>query len=261
MQVLRAPSLVTTLAYFHTSTAKSKVTVYFTVKVSLASHGLFTGTVSALSSGPSKPMGHHRDSDVLSPDSSAGVDVTSSFALLLRAREGDEVARNELCARYLPRLRRWAHGRLPTWAREHLDTEDIVQDALMRSVGRIGSFTPEHEGAFCAYVCQALRNRLRDALRRAARRPSGPPPSVDAPAPDPSPLEQAVGGQLLGRYDQALQRLRESDRELVVARVELGLDYAEIADLSGKPSLAAVRVAVSRALVRLGVEMGHDRRA
>jgi DNA-directed RNA polymerase specialized sigma24 family protein len=43
--------------------------------------------------------------------------------------------------------------------------------------------------------------------------------------------------------------------------VELGLDYSEIADLSGKPSLAAVRVAVSRALVRLGAEMGHDRRS
>jgi RNA polymerase sigma-70 factor, ECF subfamily len=149
---------------------------------------------------------------------------------------------------------------LPVWAREHLDTEDIVQDTLMRSVRRIDTFTPHHEGAFCAYVCQALRNRLRDALRRASRRPSGPPPSLDEPAPDPSPLEQAVGRQLLTRYDAALQRLRESDRELVVARVELGLDYSEIAELCGKPSLAAVRVAVSRAIVRLGIEMGHDRR-
>jgi RNA polymerase sigma-70 factor, ECF subfamily len=205
-------------------------------------------------------MGQQSDSDVLSADIGADVDVTSSFALLLRARQGDEVARNELCARYLPRLRRWAHGRLPVWAREHLDTEDIVQDTLMRSVRRIDTFTPQHEGAFCAYVCQALRNRLRDALRRASRRPSGPPPSPDEPAPDPSPLEQAVGRQLLSRYDAALLRLRESDRELVVARVELGLDYAEIAELCGKPTLAAVRVAVSRAIVRLGVEMGHDRR-
>jgi RNA polymerase sigma-70 factor (ECF subfamily) len=206
------------------------------------------------------PMGHQTDSDVLSADIAADVDVTSSFTLLLRAREGDEVARNELCARYLPRLRRWAHGRLPLWAREHLDTEDIVQDTLMRSVRRIESFTPEHEGAFCAYVCQALRNRLRDALRRAARRPPGPPPSPDEPATDPSPLELAVGRQLLARYDAALQRLRESDRELIIARVELGLEYEEIANLCGKPSVAAVRVAVSRALVRLGVEMGHDRR-
>jgi RNA polymerase sigma factor (sigma-70 family) len=183
----------------------------------------------------------------------------SSFALLLRAREGDETARNELCTRYLPRLRRWAHGRLPVWARDHLDTEDIVQDTLMQSVRRLDAFTPDHEHAFCAYVCQALRNRLRDAIRRAATRPSGGPLSSDHAAGDPSPLEQAMGGQMLARYERALERLRESDRELVIARVELGLDYGEIVDLSGKSSLAAARVAVSRALLRLGIEMGHER--
>ena len=82
-------------------------------------------------------MGTTQHSYVLPPAAAAAVDSSSSFALLLRAREGDEAARNELCARYLPRLRRWAHGRLPVWAREHLDTEDIVQDALMKSVRRL----------------------------------------------------------------------------------------------------------------------------
>jgi RNA polymerase sigma-70 factor (ECF subfamily) len=191
----------------------------------------------------------------------ADVDASSSFALLLRAREGDETARNELCARYLPRLRRWAHGRLPVWAREHLDTEDIVQDALMKSVRNLANFAPDHEGAFCAYVCEALRNRLRDALRRAARRPAGLPLASDEPSSAPAPRERAVGRQHLTRYDAALQRLRASDRELVIARVELGLEYAEIAGLTSKPSIAAVRVAVARALVRLGAEMGHERRS
>lgn len=188
-------------------------------------------------------------------------DMESSFALVLRARGGDEAARNELCARYLPRLRRWAHGRLPPWARDHLDTEDIVQDTLMQSVRRLDQFTPEHDHAFCAYVCEALRNRLRDAVRRAASRPVGQPLSPDAPAPEPTPLEQAVGGQLLARYEAALQQLRDSDRELVVARVELNLDYAEIASLAGKSSIASARVAVSRALVRLALEMGHERQS
>ena len=189
------------------------------------------------------------------PDSDA--DPHSSHALLLRAREGDEEACNELCARYLPRLRRWAHGRLPGWARQHLDTEDIVQDTLMQSVRQLPGFAPRHERAFCGYVSQALRNRLRDAVRRALVRPAGEPLSPEEPTGDPSPLEQAVGVQMLGRYDSALQRLRE-DRELVVARVELGLDYAEIAGLLDKPSISAARVAVSRALVRLAAEMGLD---
>jgi RNA polymerase sigma-70 factor (ECF subfamily) len=198
---------------------------------------------------------------MVSSGRSVNGDMESSFALVLRAREGDQAARNELCARYLPRLRRWAHGRLPVWARDHLDTEDIVQDTLMQSVRRLDQFTPEHEHAFCAYVCQALRNRLRDVVRRAAARPSGDPLSPDEPAADPSPLEQAVGRQTLARYETALQQLRESDRELVIARVELGLGYAEIADLMGKSSIASARVAVSRALLRLGVEMGHERRS
>jgi RNA polymerase sigma-70 factor (ECF subfamily) len=186
-------------------------------------------------------------------------DAQSSSALLLRARDGDEDACNELCARYLPRLRRWAHGRLPIWAREHLDTEDIVQDTLMQSVRQLGAFTPQHERAFCAYVSQALRNRLRDAMRRAMARPQGRSLSPDVPAREPSPLEQAVGGQMLGRYDAALQRLRERDRELVVARVELGLDYEQIAGLLDKSSIPSARVAVSRALLRLAVEMGVER--
>jgi RNA polymerase sigma-70 factor (ECF subfamily) len=204
-------------------------------------------------------MGTTRNAHVLPAAAAAGVPPSASLALLLRARAGDEAARNELCARYLPRLRRWAHGRLPVWAREHLDTEDIVQDALMKSVRRLETFAPEHEGAFCAYVCEALRNRLRDAMRRAIRRPPGQELSVEEPALDPSPLERAVGRQLLSRYDVALQRLRESDRELVIARVELGLDYQDIANLSGRPSAAAVRIAISRALVRLAAEMGHER--
>jgi RNA polymerase sigma-70 factor, ECF subfamily len=198
---------------------------------------------------------------VLSALSLNGTDTHSSLELLVRAQDGDEGARNELCARYLPRLRRWAHGRLPVWAREHLDTEDIVQDTLLNSVRQLDGFTPNHERAFCAYVCQALRNRLRDALRRASRRPASAALPDDEPASDPSPLELAVGRQTLGHYEAALLRLRESERELIVARVELGLDYREIAELLGRPSVGAVRVAISRALLRLAAEMHVERSA
>src|SRR4029453_19403319 len=190
-----------------------------------------------------------------------GGDAHSSFELLVRAQDGDEAARNELCARYLPRLRRWAHGRLPIWAREHLDTEDLVQDTLLRSVRQLDGFTPSHERAFCAYVCEALRNRLRDALRRAARRPASGALSDDEPASDPSPLELAVGRQTLDQYEAGLQRLREADRELIGARGEVGLAYREIAELLDRPSVGAVRVAISRALLRLALEMGFERSA
>ena len=99
----------------------------------------------------------------------------SSMVLVQRARQGDHAALDDLCARYLPRLRRWAHGRLPGWARDAVDTQDIVQATLTQVVQHIDAFDPRHEGAFQAYVRQALLNRIRDEIRRAHR----------APAPDP----------------------------------------------------------------------------
>jgi RNA polymerase sigma-70 factor (ECF subfamily) len=183
----------------------------------------------------------------------------SSLLLVLRAQEGDERAKDELCARYLPRLRRWARGRLPSWARDHEDTEDIVQDTLVRSIAQLDGFSPTHEHAFWAYTCQALRNRLRDVVRRAHRRPAPSELSEQQVADDPSPLELAVGRDTLRRYETALQRLRPIDRELIVAKVELGFEYDEITELLGKASIGATRVAVSRALIRLAEEMGIDR--
>ena len=48
-------------------------------------------------------------------------EAESSLVLVVRARAGDLHARDALCARYLPRLQRWAHGRLPAGARSALD--------------------------------------------------------------------------------------------------------------------------------------------
>ena len=93
----------------------------------------------------------------------------SSLELLARIRAGDGRARDELVARYLPRLRRWATGRLPAWARERNDTDDLVQDTVIRSLGKLEGFVPQHEGALQAYLRQALLNRIRDLVRRAQR--------------------------------------------------------------------------------------------
>jgi RNA polymerase sigma-70 factor (ECF subfamily) len=47
--------------------------------------------------------------------------------LLAKARAGDARARDALLARFLPRLRKWARGRLPGWCRELCDPGDLVQ--------------------------------------------------------------------------------------------------------------------------------------
>lgn len=180
----------------------------------------------------------------------------SSFTLVERACEGDEQALNDLCARYLPRLERWAHGRLPAYARGPLDTHDLVQEALAGAAHRIRTFEPHHKGAFQAYVRQALLNRVRDQIRYADRRPTAYLDS-DKASSEPSPLEAAIGKEALERYEAALERLTPADRSAIILRVELGCPIAEVAEALEKPSLDAARMAVTRALVRLAAEMSR----
>ena len=50
-------------------------------------------------------------------------------------------------------------------------------------------------------------------------------------------------------------RLRDTDREAIIARVELRYSYQELAVALGKPSADAARVAVARAVYRLAREI------
>ncbi|MEA2602844.1 MAG: hypothetical protein QOF89_3836 [Acidobacteriota bacterium] len=75
----------------------------------------------------------------------------------------------------------------------------------------------------------------------------------------PSPIEEAIGRESLKRYEAALLRLKDEDREAILARLEMGLSYQQMAQVLGKPSPDAARVATSRALLRLAREMADGR--
>ena len=180
----------------------------------------------------------------------------SSLTLLERAQAGDRAALDALVARYLPRLQRWASGRLPRWARDLADTQDVVQETLFQTFQRIDRFDSRGEGALQAYLRQAVLNRIRDELRRAKRRPSKHELDSEAEGSDRSPLEEAIGQQAIERYERALASLRREDRELVVARIELGYTYPEMAELLRKPTANAARMAAERAIIRLAKELG-----
>ena len=184
-------------------------------------------------------------------------DAEATLQLLQRARAGDLSAVDALMARYLPRLRRWASGRMPIWARDVADTDDIVQEAMLRTFARLDDFEPRREGALQAYLRQAILNRIRDELRRAASRT--PSIELDPHSPDlgASPFEHAVGTEMAERYEAALASLSDDDREAIVARVELGGTYEEVAVALGKPSADAARMAVGRALLKLAEGMGR----
>jgi RNA polymerase sigma factor (sigma-70 family) len=187
-----------------------------------------------------------------------GPDVTTSAELVHRIQAGDDRALDVLITRYRPGLRRWAAGRLPGWARDLVDTEDMVQEALVGTVRNIQKFEPRATGAFGAYLRRALTNRIRDEIRKAQTRPQRVEIQENHPDDGDSPLENAIGREAMHRYEKALERLSDEERELVVGRIEMGLSYKEVAAAANKPSADAARMAVARALLRVAKEMGHE---
>jgi RNA polymerase sigma-70 factor (ECF subfamily) len=200
-------------------------------------------------------MDEHRPPPDTAAPASIPTDPASTFALIGRAREGDQTAIDALFARHLGPLRRWASGRLPKWGRDLADTDDLVQETLLQTFKRIGEFEPRRVGALQAYLRQAVMNRIRDELRRKGRRPDAVTLDGLEANTDASPLEAAIGAEAVERYEQALARLTPDEREAIIARIELGCSYAEMAEALGKPTPDAARKAASRALVRLAEEM------
>lgn len=197
--------------------------------------------------------------DAKSPERVSSCDeaggLPSSLTLLSLAQAGDRVALESLISRYLPRLQRWASGRLPRSARSMADSQDLVQETLAQTFQRVDRFESRGDGALYAYLRQAILNRIRDELRREKRQRA--PGDLDSATPDQgrSPLEEAIGREAIDRYERALATLDQEDREAVVARIELGYTHQEIAVLLGKPTANATRMAIERAIVRLAREM------
>jgi RNA polymerase sigma factor (sigma-70 family) len=173
--------------------------------------------------------------------------------LLERARNGDREALEGLFERLSGPLRDWARGRLPRWARHSADTADIVQEALLNTFRRLDRFRPRRYLELRAYVQAAIRNRIRDEIRRA--RSHGVASNVEALdrlASAVGVFDVTVESEQMRRYRAALGLLCPADQELIVGRMELGYSYEQLAAATGRPTGQAARMAIRRALVRLG---------
>jgi RNA polymerase sigma factor (sigma-70 family) len=213
--------------------------------------------------GPRGPLDLFR-TELIPPAREAGrqeiePEVSSSAQLLERAKLGDREALETLMRLYLPRLRRWMDGRIPRGLRGLYDEEDIVQDAAYHAFKNLDQLKTPTEGELAAYLRRSLQNRVFDLHRRAIREPVTGPLSDSIPAETSSPLESAIGGEALSRYEAALARLSDSDRQLIMLRVELCCGYDEIAAMTQASSASHARVLIGRALERLAKEMRHER--
>jgi RNA polymerase sigma factor (sigma-70 family) len=177
----------------------------------------------------------------------------STRDLLKRARAGDTRALNSLFRAQALRLRGWARGRLPHWARNMGDTADLVQETLLKTFQRLDRFEDRGKGALQAYLRQAVANRIADHLRHVARHPTA---ELDenihrVVTRMASPEDAAANAEWERKYKAALELLTQDEKTLVVGRLELGYSYEQLALITNRATLGATRMAARRAVIKL----------
>src|SRR5262249_29152969 len=161
---------------------------------------------------------------------------------LRRARAGDQDAAAELFRRILPQAREVARARLGPRnpVRAAMDSEDVLQAALLRAWRAFGEAEARTPAEFVAWLARIVENTIRDGARaegrekRDAARRAAPDASESAllssiPARGATPSEVLMGAELAERYFSALHELPERSREAILLRRHQGASFVEIA--------------------------------
>lgn len=177
--------------------------------------------------------------------------------LLDSARRGDLEARNRLLERHRAALRRLIGLRIDPALGRRLDASDIVQDVLLEADRRLVDYLAAAKMPFHLWLRCLARDRLIDAHRhhrRAARRSLDREQALpqagwsDQSAIDladlvrdrqATPAAAAIGRELEVRFQAALERLDDIDREIVLLRHFEQMSNSETAEALGLSSPAA----------------------
>ena len=166
--------------------------------------------------------------------------------VLAAARSGDVEAFGELWQATQPMLLRYLRVR----AGEH--AEDVASQTWLRIIEGLDRFRGDETG-FRRWAVTVARNTHVDLLRRLSRRPEHAVEDISAvtgQAPAPDAADVAESREATRSAIALLATLPPEQAEMVALRVIVGLDVAEVAQITGR-SPGAVRVAVHRALRRL----------
>jgi RNA polymerase sigma-70 factor (ECF subfamily) len=190
-------------------------------------------------------------------------DSAETSRLLARMRTGDASACGELFKRHRPYLRRLVEFRIDPRLRARVDPSDVVQEAQMEATRRLDTYLTERPMPFRLWLRQIAYDRLLmlrrqhiKAERRAVERDVHLPErsslvlAQQLLAGGPAPDEQMVRLEFARRVREAVQRLSDADREMMLLRNFEGLSNQEVARLLEIEPVAASK-RYGRALLRL----------
>jgi RNA polymerase sigma-70 factor (ECF subfamily) len=178
----------------------------------------------------------------------------ADFRLVEQARQGNTAAFGQLVERYQEVAFRIAY----LIAGDAQDAEDIAQDAFVKAYAALDRF--RLDAPFRPWLLQIVaneaRNRRRSAGRRAhlAVRAAAEQPDATAGGAAPSPEMAALAAEQRRLLMEAVNGLRDDDRQAIAYRYFLDLSEAEMADALGC-ARGTVKSRLSRALARLRVQL------
>jgi RNA polymerase sigma-70 factor (ECF subfamily) len=203
-------------------------------------------------------------------------DASETQTLLARVAQADPAAADALWERYRPALRRMIGLRLDQALSRRVDASDVVQDVLLKASQRLDEYLRNPALPFNLWIRQIARDLMIDTHRRhrvSAKRSldrelplQGGPGDFDdrsslelaARLRDPAltPAAQAVRRELKSRFDSALLRLDDDEREIILLRHFEQLSNSETAQALSL-SEAAAGMRHLRALRRLRAILGE----
>ncbi len=171
--------------------------------------------------------GHRRSRRIrheLRPGSPLPYDRLSDPILVTRAKDGDALALEALCARHAPRVERLARHLLSNPE----DAQDAAQESLAKLCVRIKQFRGESQ--FSTWLHRLVVNTCRDSAQRQRTR-SHEPLLEDLRAAPERPDTVALREEL----SAALAEISPTQARVVVLKDALDLSFEEVAALTEIP--------------------------
>lgn len=196
-------------------------------------------------------------------EGAAGDPFTQTQILVQKAQGGDASAANELFAAFRAPLERYLHAQLPWVVRSIQDTQDAVQEVLLRMHRSLAQYQYKGAGSFWGYLRTIARHYVAETVRERKRwgGAQGAPEQAatpDLPAKQPSAHDTAVSRERFAKYERALDRVSPRTRMAFLMKFELKMEYEAIARDCGFKSADAARMAVTRAVRQMAKEMGEE---
>jgi RNA polymerase sigma-70 factor (ECF subfamily) len=180
--------------------------------------------------------------------------------LMREAGRGEPTAVNELLDRHRNALRNMVQARLDQRLSRRVDASDVVQDVLLEASQRLAGYLRDPRLPFSLWLREMAKDRIIDLHRRhrvAMRRsldkeqPLSPANFGDRSSlelaaqlrdPELTPAAMALRQELHQRFLDALDRMEEDDREILVMRHVEQLSNSDAAQILGlTPPAAGMR--------------------